>query len=33
MLGWTSVEVEPVMRNIVAQVNSRAFVGLPLCAS
>lgn len=24
MLGWTSVEVEPVMRNIVAQANSRA---------
>ncbi|PIL27970.1 cytochrome P450 [Ganoderma sinense ZZ0214-1] len=28
---WTSVEVMPVMQNIIARVSSRVFVGLPLC--
>ncbi|PIL27965.1 cytochrome P450 [Ganoderma sinense ZZ0214-1] len=28
---WTSVEVIPVMQNIIARASNRAFVGLPLC--
>ncbi|KAM5535260.1 hypothetical protein V8D89_011066 [Ganoderma adspersum] len=28
---WSSVEVAPVMQNIIARVSSRIFVGLPLC--
>ncbi|PIL27969.1 cytochrome P450 [Ganoderma sinense ZZ0214-1] len=28
---WTSVEVVPVMQNIIARASNRAFVGLPLC--
>nr|VWO96215.1 Repressed by TUP1 protein 4 [Ganoderma boninense] len=28
---WTSVDVMPVMQDIIARVSNRAFVGLPLC--